>query len=81
MLRKKANRGIRTMATTYYERGFQEGERHGLRRALKKLLEGRFGPLSPEVRQRLEKLTDKQLDKVLLAGYKAQSLRELGLEK
>jgi hypothetical protein len=76
-LRKKANRGIRTMATTYYERGFQDGERQ----ALKKLLEGRFGPLSQEVHQRLEKLTDKQLDKLLLAGYKAQSLRELGLEK
>jgi hypothetical protein len=65
------------MATTYYERGLREGER----RALKKLLEGRFGPLSPEVQQRLEKLTDKQLDKLLLAGYKAQSPRELGLEK
>jgi hypothetical protein len=84
-LRKQANRGIRTMATTYYERGFQDGERRGLRegerRALKKLLEGRFGPLGPEVQQRLEKLTDKQFDKLLLAGYKAQSLRELGLEK
>jgi hypothetical protein len=69
------------LATTYYERGFQEGERPGLRQALKKLLEGRFGPLSPEVQQRLEKLTDKQLDKLLLADYKARSLRELGLEK
>jgi hypothetical protein len=81
MPRKKANRGIRTMATTYYERGLQEGGRRGLLRALQKLLEGGFGPLGPEVHRRLEKLTDKQLDKLLLAGYKAQSLRELGLEK
>jgi hypothetical protein len=75
-LQTKAGRGVRKMAMTYYERGLIEGHR----KALEKVLKARFGPLSPAVRQRLEKLTEKQLNKLLNLVSTAASLRELGLE-
>jgi hypothetical protein len=78
-LKNKTNRGVQSMMTIYYERRLKEGERKGKRELLQKQLEARFGPLSPEARQRLEKLTDKKLDKVALAIFKAKSLSELGL--
>ena len=61
---------------TTYERGKIEGRRET---ALLQL-EAKFGPLSPEVKQRVEQLSPEQLVQVLLDLVKAQSLKELHLE-
>ena len=72
------------MAATTFERGVQAGLQQGLqqgrRTTLQKLLEARFGPLSPGVQQRLENLGPERLDALTLELLKAQSLQELGLE-
>jgi hypothetical protein len=63
------------MATTY-ERGIVQGQRQT---ALKQL-EVKFGPLSPEVRQRVEALTSEQLTQLSVDLLEAESLKELHLE-
>jgi hypothetical protein len=72
------------MAVTTFEKGVQAGLQQGLqqgqRMMLQKVLEARFGPLSPSARQRLDSLSPEQLDALTLALLKAQSLQELGLE-
>src|SRR5262249_20188471 len=44
-------------------------------------LEAKFGPLSPEVKQRVEALSPEQLRQLGLDLLKAQSLKELRLEE
>jgi hypothetical protein len=61
---------------TTYERGRIEGRRES---ALV-LLEARFGPLSPEVKQRVAALSPEQLWQLLLDFLRCQSLKELHLE-
>jgi flagellar biosynthesis/type III secretory pathway protein FliH len=65
--------------------GLREGEKkgqvEGARKLLLRLLERRFGPLAPEVRQRVEAISsarrlEAMADEILVAG----SLRDLGLE-
>ncbi len=63
------------MAITTFEKGLRQGQRSTLR----KLLEARFGLLSPDAQERLEGLGPDQLDAMTLALLKAQSLQELGL--
>jgi hypothetical protein len=58
---------------TTYERGRIE-ERRDMALLL---LEARFGPLSPEVKQRVEALSAEQLRQLLLDFAKGQSLQEL----
>jgi hypothetical protein len=65
---------------TTYERGITEGILRGERRLALAQLEAKFGPLTPEVRRRLDSLPPEELRKVMLEYYKAQSLKELGLE-
>ena len=60
--------------------GFKDGLVFGLGQAAEIQLEARFGPLKPEVRQRLGKLTHKPMRQLLLALQTAGSLKELGLE-
>ena len=62
------------------EEGEKKGRVEGARRLLLRLLDRRFGPLTPEVRQRVEAISSaRQLeamaDEILVAG----SLRDLGL--
>jgi hypothetical protein len=64
------------MAVTTFEKGLQQGQRT----TLQKLLEARFGPLSPGAQERLESLSPEGLEALTLALLKAQSLQELGLE-
>jgi predicted transposase YdaD len=75
---------VRPFMITTYERGKIEGRIEGRvegRRETALLqLEAKFGPLSPEVKQRVEALTSEQLGQVLLNIVKAQSLKELHLE-
>jgi hypothetical protein len=61
---------------TTYERGRIEE-----RRELSLLqLEAKFGPLSPEIKQRVAALSPEQLRQLLLDLVKGQSLKELHLE-
>jgi hypothetical protein len=65
---------------TTYERGKIEGRLQGQREMALLLLEAKFGPLAPAVKQRLEALSPEQLRKLSLGLFKAQSLQELHLE-
>jgi hypothetical protein len=67
---------VQPLMTTTYERGILQGER---RSALRQL-EAKYGPLSPEVKQRVEALSPEGLAQLQLDLLKAQSLKELGLE-
>jgi hypothetical protein len=67
---------VRPFMITTYERGRIEERRE----TALLLLEAKFGPLAPEVKQRVEALSAEQLRQVLLDLVKAQSLKELHLE-
>jgi hypothetical protein len=77
-------RGVQAMNTTWFEKGLQQGREEGreeVRRAvLHDLVEEKFGPLSPEVQERLRQLPPDRLAGLTKAVLRAQSLRELGLE-
>jgi hypothetical protein len=62
---------------TTYERGKVDGERQ----LALSVLEARFGPLSPEVKRRVEALSPEELRRILLESYKVQSPKQLGLEE
>jgi Domain of unknown function (DUF4351) len=68
------------MAVTTFEKGVQAGLQQGQRAMLLKQLEARFGPLSGNARERLERLSSERLEALALELLKAQSLQELGLE-
>jgi hypothetical protein len=76
LLRTERYQGAQAMAVTTFEKGLQQGQRTTLR----KLLEARFGPLSPGARERLEGLGPERLEALTLALLTARSLQELGLE-
>lgn len=67
---------VRPLVMTTYERGMVEGQR---RTALLQLGK-RFGPLSAEVKQRVEALPPDELEQLLLNLVEGQSLKELHLE-
>jgi hypothetical protein len=69
-------REARTVATTSFEKGEVQGQRRVLQRQLAK----RFGPLSEQVRARLDALSAERLEELALAVLDAKSLKELGLE-
>jgi hypothetical protein len=64
------------MMTTYERGRIEERERLALL-----LLAKRFGPLSPEVKQRVAALPPDELDQLLLNLVEGQSLKELHLEE
>jgi hypothetical protein len=66
---------VRPLMITTYERGKMEGRRET---ALLQL-EAKFGPLPPEVKQRVEALSPEQLHQLALDLMKSQSLEELRL--
>jgi hypothetical protein len=80
LLRTERYQGAQAMAQTTFEKGVQAGLQQGWRTALQKLLESRFGPLSPSAQRRLESLSTERLEGLILAQLKAQSLQELDLE-
>ena len=77
------------MNTTWYEKGLEKGLEQGLekgreqerRAVLRDLVEEKFGPLSPQVQERLQQLAADRLVGLAKAVLRAQSLRELGLEE
>src|SRR5438477_617057 len=58
---------VRPFMLTTYERGKIEGETVARRATALLQLEAKFGPLSPEVKQRVEALSLEQLREVLLS--------------
>jgi hypothetical protein len=60
---------------TTYERGRLAGQRE----LMVRILEAKFGPLAPAVRQRVEALTPEQLDQLALDQAQAESLNDLHL--
>jgi Domain of unknown function (DUF4351) len=63
------------------KRGEMMGAEKGERNVLHKLLEMRFGPLSPEASGKLEAFSEQRLGELTDRLLGAQSLRELGLEE
>ena len=53
----------------------------GKRELLQRLIRERFGPLSERSQERLQSLPAEQLDELVPAVLKAQSLKELGLDE
>jgi hypothetical protein len=60
---------------------FERGRLTERREMALMLLEDRFGPLSPDVRQRVEALSFDELRQLIRDVHKAQSLKELRLEE
>jgi hypothetical protein len=69
-----------TIASTWYEKGLEQGLEKGQRTLLRGLLEARFGPLSAAVLERLQQLPADHLEPLGKALLQAQSLKELRLE-
>jgi hypothetical protein len=67
---------VRPLMQTTFERGILQGQRQ----AALLQLEVKFGPLTLEVKQRVEALNPEQLQQLLLAFAKGQSLTEMGLQ-
>ena len=65
----------KTMATGWLE----QGRVKGMREVLRKQLDKKFGPLVPDVLQRINDLPDEKLEETLLSLVDAKSLDELGL--
>jgi hypothetical protein len=70
----------RPLMITTYERGKLAGQLKALQETALLLLETKFGPLSPEVKHRLEAMSSEQLRQLILQQVKAESLKELGLQ-
>jgi len=67
---------VRPLMMTTYERGKMAGE---LAMVLR-ILDAKLGPLTPEIKGRVEALSPQQLEQLALDLIKAQSLKELGLQ-
>ena len=91
LLASEPYKGVQAMRVTMAEqaeargeaRGEAKGEARGLVRGQRKTLalqlEQQFGPLSPQVRERLESLPTERLDELTCSVLQAKSLQELGL--
>ncbi|MBI1917073.1 MAG: DUF4351 domain-containing protein [Planctomycetes bacterium] len=63
------------------QKGEERGRTEEARRLLRLLLQEKFGPLSPEVSERVNGMSREVIEQVLRAVIRANSLQELGLEK
>ena len=81
MLTTEQYQEVRPFMITTYDRGKIEGQLLERRETALLLLEAKFGPLSPEVKQRVEALTSEQLRQLILDRDKVESLKELGLQE
>lgn len=84
-VQKEAFRAL--LATEPYQEGqplmiapYDRGRNEEWRESVLRLLEMRFGPLAPEVKERVEALSLEQLRQRLPDFCKARSLKELNLE-
>lgn len=72
--------GVRAMNKTWFEEAEEKGVAKERREMLQEWMEERFGPLSPSVAERLEKMSLDELMAVRKAIRHAQSLSDLGLD-
>jgi hypothetical protein len=79
LLASEPYKGVLAMRTTWFEQGEAKGLVRGQRKTLALQLEQQFGPLSPQVRERLESLPAERLDELACSVLRAKSLQELGL--
>jgi Domain of unknown function (DUF4351) len=84
LLHAEAYREAEPLMKTTYERGIEEGIERGIEQGERRLtlrqLEAKFGPLTPEVKRRVEALSPEALTRLQLDLLDAQSLEELRLE-
>jgi hypothetical protein len=71
-----AYREVEPLMKTTYERGIEQGER----RAALRQMEKKFGPLSAEVKRRIEALSPEALARLQLDLLEAQALEQLRLD-
>jgi hypothetical protein len=73
---ERAYHEVEPLMKTTYERGIEQGER----RSALRIMEAKFGPLTPEVRQKVEALSPGALAQLQLDLLKAQALEALHLD-
>ncbi len=73
-------RGIEQGIERGIEQGIERGIEQGERRSALRLMEARFGPLSPTVRQHVEALSPDALARLQIDLLTAQALDELHLD-
>jgi hypothetical protein len=72
---------VEPLMKTTYERGIECGIEQGERRSALRLLEAKFGPLTPKIKQQVEALSPEALAQLQLDLLKAQTLEELHLDE
>jgi hypothetical protein len=74
---------VQKMATTWYEQGVEKGMEKGMEKGQRQLaallLERRFGPLSPELHERLANLNQTQLTELIEHSYRVESFDQLSM--
>jgi hypothetical protein len=84
LLQGEVYREVEPLMKTTYERGIEQGIERGIeqgeRRSALRLLEAKFGPLSPTVQQQVEALSPEALAQLQLDLLKAHTLEELRLD-
>jgi hypothetical protein len=81
LLHAEAYREVEPLIKTTYERGIEHGIEQGERRSALRQMEAKFGPLTPEVRQKVEALPPEALAQLQIDILKAQALEELHLDE
>ncbi len=83
LLQTEAYREVEPLMKTTYERGIDDGIEHGIeqgeRRSALRLMEKTFGPLSAELKRRVEALSPGALGRLQLDLLDPQTVRELRL--
>jgi Domain of unknown function (DUF4351) len=80
LLHTEAYHEVEPLMKTTYERGIEQGMVQGERRLTLRLLDAKFGPLSPQVKQQVEALSEEALAQLQIDLLEAKSLAELGLD-
>ncbi len=69
--------GVKTMSTTWFEQGIEQGEVSGQRKLVLKVLAKRFGSLSPESQQTVAIWPLESIEDLIDRAYKIDSLESL----
>jgi hypothetical protein len=80
LLQTEAYHEVEPLMKTTYERGIEAGIEQGERRSALRLMQAKFGPLTPKVKQQVEALSPEALAQLQLDLLEAKALEELGLE-
>jgi hypothetical protein len=84
LLHTEAYHEVQPLMKTTYERGIEHGIERGIeqgeRRLTLRLMEAKFGPLTPKIKQQVEALSPEALAQLQLDLLKVQTLEELRLD-